>query len=225
MQYKDNYRHKGLRKKLVETLKAKKIRDEKVLEAIGSIPRHFFLDITFDEWAYKDKPFPIEADQTISQPYTVAMQTILLDVKPKEKILEIGTGSGYQACILSYLGAKVYSIERQETLYLKTSEFLPKIGFGNIRTLYGDGYKGAPRFAPFDKILITAGAPYIPQDLIDQLKIGGYLVVPLGEGDIQEMVRVTKVSESELKKENFGSYRFVPMLKGTNSGRKPHDET
>ena len=165
MQYSDNYRHKGLRKKLVSELRKKGIIDEKILEAIGSIPRHYFLDPTFDDWAYKDVAFPIEADQTISQPYTVAMQTYLLELKSKERVLEIGTGSGYQACVLSFLGAKVYTIERQEQLFLKTSDFLPEIGYGNIRTLYGDGYKGAPRFAPFDKILITAGAPEIPRDL------------------------------------------------------------
>ena len=220
MQYSDNYRHKGLRKKLVDGLRSKGIRDEKILEAIANIPRHFFLDPAFDDWAYKDVAFPIEADQTISQPYTVAMQTWLLDVKPKDKILEVGTGSGYQACILDYLGAKVYTIERQEKLYIKTADFLPEIGYGSIRTLLGDGYKGAPRFAPFDKILITAGAPYIPQDLVDQLKIGGYLVVPLGKGEIQEMIRLTKVDENKVKQEKFGSYRFVPLLKGINKFRK-----
>lgn len=220
MQYSDNYRHKGLRKKLVEGLKSKGIRDEKILEAIGTIPRHFFLEPAFDNWAYKDIAFPIDADQTISQPYTVAMQTHLLEVKARDKVLEVGTGSGYQACILSFLGAKVYTIERQEKLYVKTSDFLHEIGYGNIRTLFGDGYKGAPRFAPFDKILITAGAPFIPQDLVDQLKIGGYLVVPLGEGDVQEMIRLTKISEDEIKKEKFGSYRFVPLLKGINKFRK-----
>lgn len=220
MQYSDNYRHKGLRKKLVEGLRSKGIRDERILEAIGTIPRHYFLDAAFDDWAYKDVAFPIEADQTISQPYTVAMQTYLLEVQPKDKILEIGTGSGYQACVLSFLGAKVYTIERQEKLYLKTSTFLPEIGYGNIRTLFGDGYKGAPRFAPFDKILITAGAPVVPQDLIDQLKIGGFLVVPYGEGEVQEMIRITKVDEENIKKEKFGSYRFVPLLKGINKSKK-----
>jgi protein-L-isoaspartate(D-aspartate) O-methyltransferase len=220
MQYSDNYRHKGLRKNLVDGLRKKGIRDEKILEAIGTIPRHFFLDQGFDEWAYKDVAFPIEADQTISQPFTVAMQTTLLEIKPKEKILEIGTGSGYQACVLSFLGTKVYTIERQETLFLKTSEFLPSIGFGNIRTLFGDGYKGAPRFAPFDKILITAGAPVIPQALIDQLKVGGIMVIPLGEGEVQEMIRIIKVGENEVRREKHGSYRFVPLLKGTNKFKK-----
>lgn len=220
MQYSDNYRHKGLRKKLVEGLKRKGISDEAILEAIGTIPRHYFLDQAFDDWAYKDVAFPIDADQTISQPYTVAMQTQLLEVKPKDKILEIGTGSGYQACVLSYLGAKVYTIERQEKLYIQTAEFLPGIGFGNIRTLFGDGFKGAPRFAPFDKILITAAAPEIPGALIEQLKVGGYLVIPLGEGEVQEMLRLTKVADKKLKKEKFGSYRFVPLLKGVNKYKK-----
>jgi len=219
MQYSDNYRHKGLRKKLVSELRKKGIKDEKILEAIGSIPRHYFLDPTFDDWAYKDVAFPIDADQTISQPYTVAMQTYLLDVKPKERILEIGTGSGYQACVLSYLGAKVYTIERQEQLFLKTSDFLPEIGFGNIRTLFGDGYKGAPRFAPFDKILITAGAPEIPRDLIAQLKIGGIMVIPYGEGSLQEMIKIIKIDEKTIKKEKHGSYRFVPLLKGTRQSK------
>lgn len=220
MQYSDNYRHKGLRKKLVEGLRSKGIRSERILEAIGSIPRHFFLDPAFDDWAYKDVAFPIDADQTISQPYTVAMQTHLLEVKPKDRILEVGTGSGYQACVLSFLGAKVYTIERQEKLYIKTSDFLPEIGYGSIRTLFGDGYKGAPRFAPFDKILITAGAPHIPSDLIDQLKPGGFLVVPLGEGEVQEMIRIIKTTDNKIKKEKFGSYRFVPLLKGVNKFKK-----
>lgn len=220
MQYSDNYRHKGLRKNLVEGLRSKGIRDAKILEAIGSIPRHFFLDQAFADWAYKDVAFPIDADQTISQPYTVAMQTHLLDIQPRDKVLEVGTGSGYQACVLSFLGAKVYTIERQEKLYQKTADFLPEIGFGSIRTLFGDGYKGAPRFAPFDKILITAGAPYIPEALVEQLKEGGYLVVPLGDGEVQEMIRIKKLEGGKLKQEKFGSYRFVPLLKGINKFKK-----
>lgn len=216
MQYSDNYRHKGLRKKLVEDLRAKGIHDEAILNAIGTIPRHFFLDQAFDDWAYKDVAFPIDAGQTISQPYTVAVQTWLLEIKKGDKVLEVGTGSGYQACILSMLGAKVYSIERQEKLFKKTSEFLPAIGFNDIRTLFGDGYKGAPRFAPFDKIIITAGAPEIPEELIRQLKIGGILVVPFGAGETQEMIRIIKTGENQLKKEKHGLYRFVPLLRGTN---------
>lgn len=216
MQYTDNYKHKGLRKKLVRILRDKNINDEKILEAIATIPRHYFIDPGFEDWAYKDKAFGIAADQTISQPFTVAMQTQLLEIKPKDKILEIGTGSGYQACVLSYLGAKVYTIERQEELFLKTSAFLPKIGFGTIRTLFGDGFKGAPRFAPFDKILITAAAPEIPKALIDQLKVGGFLVIPYGASEVQEMIRIIKKDEKTLVKEKHGSYRFVPMLKGVN---------
>lgn len=216
MQYNDNYRHKGLRKKLVEDLRAKGIQDEAILEAIGSIPRHFFLDQAFDDWAYKDVAFPIDAGQTISQPYTVAVQTWLLQIQKGDKVLEVGTGSGYQACVLSMLQAKVYTIERQEKLFKKTSDFLPEIGFNNIRTLFGDGYKGAPRFAPFDKILITAGAPEIPVDLIQQLKIGGIMVIPFGAGETQEMIRIIKTGENQLKKEKHGYFRFVPLLKGTN---------
>ena len=180
------------------------------------IPRHYFLEKTFADWAYKDVAFPIDADQTISQPYTVAMQTTLLDIKKGDKVLEIGTGSGFQACVLSHMGAKVYTIERQKKLFDKTEKFLHDIGFGNIRTLYGDGYEGAPRFAPFDKILITAGASEIPVKLIEQLKPGGIMVIPLGQGDLQKMLRITKNEDGSLKKENFGNYRFVPFLKGVN---------
>jgi len=180
------------------------------------IPRHYFLEKTFSDWAYKDVAFPIDADQTISQPYTVAMQTALLDIKKGDKVLEIGTGSGFQACVLAHMGAKVYSIERQKKLYDKTEKFLHDIGYGQVRTLYGDGYDGAPRFAPFDKILITAGASEIPTTLIEQLKPDGIMVIPLGEGDLQKMLKITKTEEGTLKKENFGNYRFVPFLKGVN---------
>ena len=214
----DSYKHRGLRQKLVNKLREKGIKDEAILDAINAVPRHFFLDKAFAEWAYKDTAFPIESDQTISQPFTVAFQTSLLNVKKGDKILEIGTGSGYQACILSYLGAKVYTIERQENLYKKTNNLLEKIGFGRIRTLFGDGYRGAPRFAPFDKILVTAGASEIPEALLTQLKIGGILVIPLGAGDTQTMQRITRVEEEKYKTENFGKFRFVPFLKGTNKG-------
>ncbi|MBP6447312.1 MAG: protein-L-isoaspartate(D-aspartate) O-methyltransferase, partial [Saprospiraceae bacterium] len=166
----DTHRHRGLRQKLINELRTKGITDESILSAFMEIPRHYFLDKAFSDWAYKDVAFPIDADQTISQPYTVAVQTTLLNVKKGDKILEIGTGSGYQACVLSYLGAKVYTIERQKKLFDKTSKFLQDIGFGQVRTLYGDGYLGTPRFAPFDKILLTAAATEIPQQLIDQLK-------------------------------------------------------
>jgi protein-L-isoaspartate(D-aspartate) O-methyltransferase len=212
----DTHRHRGLRQQLVHELKSKGINNEAILTAFMDIPRHYFLEKTFADWAYKDVAFPIDADQTISQPYTVAMQTTLLDVQKGDKVLEIGTGSGFQACVLSHMGAKVYTIERQKKLFDKTEKFLHDIGFGNIRTLYGDGYEGAPRFAPFDKILITAGATEIPEKLIDQLKPGGIMVIPLGQGDLQKMLRITKNEDGSLKKENFGNYRFVPFLKGVN---------
>lgn len=212
----DTHRHRGLRQQLVNELKSKGIKNELILSAFMDIPRHYFLEKTFADWAYKDVAFPIDADQTISQPYTVAMQTTLLDIKKGDKVLEIGTGSGFQACVLSHMGAKVYTIERQKKLFDKTEKFLQDIGFGNIRTLYGDGYEGAPRFAPFDKILITAGASEIPEKLIDQLKPGGIMVIPLGQGDLQKMLRITKNVDGSLKKENFGNYRFVPFLKGVN---------
>lgn len=211
----DNYRLKGLRQQLVNELRKKGIKDERILSAFMDIPRHFFLDKAFSDWAYKDVAFPIDADQTISQPYTVAIQTSLLEIKKGDVVLEIGTGSGYQACVLAYLKAKVYTIERQRSLYEKTSELLKVLGFGRIRTLFGDGYEGAPRFAPFDKILVTAGAKEIPQKLVDQLKPGGIMVIPVGEGDLQKMIRIIKEQDGSLKKEVHGNFRFVPFLKGT----------
>lgn len=211
---KDSYRHKGLRSNLVKELKTKGINNEQVLKAIGSIPRHLFLDKAFEEWAYKDVAFPIGNEQTISQPYTVAYQSQLLEIKPKDKVLEIGTGSGYQACVLSLLKAKVYSIERQESLFKKTSEFLPKIGFVAIRTLFGDGYEGAPKFAPFDKIIITASSQSFPKKLLLQLKIGGKMVIPHGDSKEQTMYRITRISENDFQKEAFDKFAFVPFLKG-----------
>ncbi len=211
----DTYRHKGMRVQLVSELKGRGITDVNVLKAITEIPRHFFLDNAFEEWAYKDVPFPIESDQTISQPFTVAFQTSLLNVKVNDKVLEIGTGSGYQAAVLSQMGAKVYTIERQVKLFNITSKFLPSIGYNQIRILLGDGYLGSERFAPFDKILVTAGATYVPDALIQQLRIGGLLVIPVGD-KVQKMLRITKVSETEVKTENFGDFRFVPFLKGIN---------
>ncbi|MFZ1581622.1 MAG: protein-L-isoaspartate(D-aspartate) O-methyltransferase, partial [Saprospiraceae bacterium] len=193
------------------------IRDERILDAFMQIPRHFFLEKTFAEWAYKDVAFPIDADQTISQPFTVAMQTSLLNIKKGDKVLEIGTGSGFQASVLYHIGAKVYTIERQKKLFEKTEKFLHDLGFGNVRTLFGDGYEGAPRFAPFDKIIITAGAVEIPKKLIDQLKPNGLMVIPLGdESGVQKMLRITKNEDGSLTRENFGNYRFVPFLKGVN---------
>lgn len=208
----DSYRHKGLRKQLVNTIKSKGIRDEGVLEAIGKIPRHLFMDSSFLEFAYQDKPFPIGSGQTISQPYTVAFQTELMEVKPKEKVLEIGTGSGYQACVLEELGAKVFSIERQKKLYLKSKKFLAKLGY-KAKIFYGDGYKGLPAFAPFSKILITAGAPELPETLRDQVITGGWIVIPEGRGDVQIMKRYIKNEDGSFREENHGTFRFVPLLK------------
>ena len=211
----DTFKHQGLRKKLVDTIGKKGIKQQKVLAAIGKIPRHLFMDNAFIGFAYEDNAFPIGAGQTISQPFTVAAQTELLDVKPHDKILEIGTGSGYQAAILVAMEAIVYSIERQKELFQKTKEFLPKIGY-NCKFFYGDGYKGLPTLAPFDKIIITCGTPEIPTALINQLKIGGKLVAPVGIGDIQEMQLLEKISESENKITTHGKFSFVPMLTDKN---------
>ena len=210
----DTYRHKGLRKKLVDSIRQKGITDEKLLEAINNIARHFFLDSAFDEVAYEDRAFPIGEGQTISQPYTVAYQSQLLEVKSFEKILEVGTGSAYQACVLAELGAQVYTIERQKKLFdsNKTFSFLKK--YLSIKLFYGDGYEGLPTFAPFDKILITAAAPEIPTKLIDQLKPGGMMVIPLGSGDVQQMMRITKLENASLKEEVFDYFSFVPMVEG-----------
>ncbi len=200
---------------LIETLRHGGIRDEKVLEAMSKVPRHLFLEKAFEEWAYKNVAFPIGNEQTISQPQTVAIQTSLLEVKKGDKILEVGTGSGYQACVLSLLGAKVYTIERQRALYERTDKLLRELGFGAIRTFLGDGYEGLKMFAPFDKILVTAGATALPENLINQLAIGGYLVIPIGGDDVQTMWRYTKVTETEIRSESFGKFKFVPFLKGT----------
>jgi protein-L-isoaspartate(D-aspartate) O-methyltransferase len=211
----DNYRQRGLRKQLVLELSQKGIQNKQVLEAIMAVPRHLFLDKAFEEWAYKDNAFPIDCDQTISQPYTVAFQTSLLDLQPKDKVLEIGTGSGYQACVLMEMGVKVYTIERHKALHDKTEKLLAKIGYKSIRTFFGDGYLGLPRFAPFDKILITAAVPEIPISLIDQLKPGGILVIPLDDHkQSQTMMKIYKLQNGNLQKESFGQFRFVPMLHG-----------
>lgn len=212
---KDTYYHKGMRKKLVAQLKEKGIKDEKVLKAIESIPRHFFLDKAFEELAYEDQALPIGSEQTISQPYTVAFQTELLEVKTGDRILEIGTGSGYQACILAALGANVFSIERQEALYLKTTQFLKNLGIKNIKMILGDGHKGLVQKAPFDKIIITAGANEIPEPLKEQLVIGGIMIVPIGE-KTQQMYRIARVSETEFYAQVYGEFRFVPFTKGIN---------
>ena len=210
----DTYRHKGLRKKLVDTVRAKGITNEKVLEAIGSIPRHFFLESAFDEVAYEDRAFPIGEDQTISQPYTVAYQTQLLEVKKFDKILEVGTGSVYQASVLAELGAQVYTIERQKKLYDSNKQFAYIKKYPSIKFFYGDGYEGLPTYGPFDKILITAAAPEIPPKLVQQLKTGGMMVIPLGGGNRQQMMRLTKLADGSLKEELFDYFSFVPMVEG-----------
>ena len=210
----DNYRHKGLRKQLVEQLRGKGITDETVLAAIGEVPRHVFLDSSFVELAYQDQAFPIGSGQTISQPHTVAFQTQLLQVEKGMKVLEIGTGSGYQACVLSAIGAKVFSIERQRNLYFKTKDILEQLSY-RVKTFLGDGFEGLPTYAPFDRVIITAGAPDIPEALIDQMKANAIMVIPMDNpnGDGQTMLRITKLEDGTLKKEEFGGFKFVPMLK------------
>jgi protein-L-isoaspartate(D-aspartate) O-methyltransferase len=210
----DAYRHKGLRKKLVQAIHAKGITDERVLDAMLEVPRHFFLDSAFDEKAYEDRAFPIAEGQTISQPYTVAYQSQLLEVTPFLKVLEIGTGSAYQAVVLAEMGAQVYTIERQKKLYEanKTFDFLKR--YNSIKFFYGDGYQGLPTYAPFDRIIITAAAPQIPPKLVEQLKPGGMMVIPLGAGDTQQMMRLTKLQNGSLKEEVFDHFSFVPMLGG-----------
>jgi len=210
----DTYRHKGLRKKLTAGIREKGISDEQVLTALNDIPRHFFLDSAFDEAAYADKAFPIGEGQTISQPYTVAYQTQLLEVKPFDKVLEIGTGSGYQAVVLAKIGAQVYTIERQKKLFELNKKFDYLKKFPNIKFFYGDGFEGLPTFAPFDKILITAAAPEVPPKLVEQLKSGGMMVLPLGSGEVQRMMRITKLANEALKEEVFDHFSFVPMLEG-----------
>ena len=208
----DSFKHKGLRNKLVLDLKIKGIKDDSVLEAVKSVPRHLFMDSGFLDHAYQDKAFPIASGQTISQPFTVAFQTELLNVKKDHKILEIGTGSGYQAAILCYMGAKVYTIERIKELYRKTSTFLPSINYRPKKMIYGDGYLGYSEEAPYDSIIVTAGASEIPEELIKQLKIGGRMVIPVGD-EVQKMKLLTKLSESDFETKIFGDFQFVPMLK------------
>ncbi|MBD0365755.1 MAG: protein-L-isoaspartate(D-aspartate) O-methyltransferase [Flavisolibacter sp.] len=212
--YEDTYRHKGLRRKLVDTVRQKGITDERILEAILKIPRHFFLDSAFDEVAYEDRAFPIGEKQTISQPYTVAYQTQLLEVRPFEKVLEIGTGSAYQACVLAELGAQVYTIERQKKLFENNKKFEYLRRYPNIKFFYGDGYEGLPTYAPFDKILITAAAPQVPPKLIQQLKPGGVMVLPEGTGQVQTMKRIIKFPDNSIQEETYDRFSFVPMLGG-----------
>ena len=207
-----------MRNQLVSTIERKGITDKKVLQAISKIPRHLFMDSSFIDFAYQDKPFPIGADQTISQPFTVAFQTELLKVKPGDKILEIGTGSGYQAAVLIELKAQVYSIERQKELYNRVRKFLPSVGYVPKKLVYGDGYLGLPEDAPFDGIIVTAGAPEVPKALMSQLKIGGRLVIPIGD-DVQVMTLFIRTSEKSFEKHEFGDFRFVPMLKEKSNNR------
>ena len=215
--FEDSYQHKGLRKQLVNLLREKGIIDENVLDAINAIPRHFFLDSAFDKIAYEDRAFPIGEGQTISQPYTVAYQTQLLQINKGDKVLEIGTGSVYQATVLAEMQARVYTIERQKTLYEHNKQFVFRNKYPNIKFFYGDGFEGLPAYAPFDKIIITAAAPYIPPKLVAQLKIGGYLVIPVDEEDgRQRMLRITKVAENATTEECFEYFSFVPMLQGKN---------
>ena len=212
---KDTFKHKGLRQQLVNVLKNKGITNDAVLKAIGNIPRHLFMDSGFLDHAYQDKAFPIAADQTISQPYTVAFQTELLEVKRGYKVLEIGTGSGYQTAVLYELGAKIFSIERQKELFKKTSKFLPKLGYRAKKLIFGDGYKGLPEEAPFDSIIVTAGAPFVPKPLLSQLKIGGRLVIPVGD-DVQIMTLFIRKGQKEFEQHEFGEFRFVPLLEDKN---------
>ena len=212
---KDTFKHQGLRQQLVNIIENKGITDKNVLNAIGKIPRHLFMDSGFLDHAYQDKAFPIAADQTISQPYTVAFQTELLQIKKGDKILEIGTGSGYQTAVLCELGAKVYSIERQNELFKKTSKFLPKLGYRAKKLIFGDGYIGLKEEAPFDGVIVTAGAPFVPKPLLSQLKIGGRLVIPVGD-DVQVMTMFTRKGPKEFEKEEFGEFRFVPLLEDKN---------
>jgi len=212
---KDTLKHRGMRNKLADILAGKGIFDEKVLNAIRTIPRHLFMDSSFEGHAYQDKAFPIAADQTISQPYTVAFQTELLQLKPNQKILEIGTGSGYQTAVLLHLKTKVFTIERQQELFKKTTVFFKKMGYRPKKVIFGDGYKGLPTEAPFDGIVVTAGAPVVPKALLSQLKVGGRLVIPVGIED-QIMTLFIRKSEKEFEKEEFGNFRFVPLLENKN---------
>tara|TARA_R100001369_G_scaffold92765_1_gene139670 strand:+ start:163 stop:804 length:642 start_codon:yes stop_codon:yes gene_type:complete len=212
---KDTFKHQGMRQQLVDILTKKGINDNGVLKAIGKIPRHLFMDSGFIDHAYQDKAFPIGADQTISQPYTVAFQSELLQIEQGDKVLEIGTGSGYQCAVLIELGAKVYSIERQQELFKKTSKFLPKIGYRAKKLIFGDGYKGLPDEAPFKSIIVTAGAPFVPNPLLSQLEIGGRLVIPVGD-DVQTMTLFIRKGSKDFEKHEFGEFRFVPLLEDKN---------
>jgi protein-L-isoaspartate(D-aspartate) O-methyltransferase len=216
MNERDSYKHRGLRKKLIDSLRAKNTIDEAVLKAMDEVPRHIFMDSAFLEFAYKDQAFPIGSGQTISQPYTVGFQSTLLEVTPGMKVLEIGTGSGYQCAVLSRMGAKVFSIERQKALYKTAGKILKDLRI-TAKLFYGDGYKGLPTFAPFDRILVTCGAPSIPRSLFSQLVVGGIMVVPVGEGDVQIMHKIVKNGEDDYSITTHGAFRFVPMLQDKQS--------
>nr|WP_321408816.1 protein-L-isoaspartate(D-aspartate) O-methyltransferase [uncultured Carboxylicivirga sp.] len=213
MEMLDSFRHKGMRQRLVQELVRKNITDKTVLEAIGKVPRHLFLDSSFVSFAYQDKAFPIAAGQTISQPYTVALQSQLLNISVGDKVLEVGTGSGYQAAVLIEMGVKLFSIERQKELFTRSTNLLKQIGYRG-RFFLGDGYEGLSSFAPFDKVIVTAGAPFLPEKLLLQMKIGGIMVIPLGDKK-QVMTRITRLSEDDFEQEQIGECAFVPMLKGT----------
>ncbi|MDO9037624.1 MAG: protein-L-isoaspartate(D-aspartate) O-methyltransferase [Lutibacter sp.] len=212
---KDTHKHNGLRNQLVKIIAQKGITDKNVLTAMGIVPRHLFMDSSFADFAYQDKAFPIGSDQTISQPYTVAFQTELLQIRENHQILEIGTGSGYQTAVLLEMGAKVYTIERQQELFKKTKLFLPKLGYKPKKIIFGDGYKGLPEDAPFDGIIVTAGAPVVPKALLSQLKIGGRLVIPVGDKE-QIMTLFIRTSEKDFEKHELGKFKFVPMLNKKN---------
>jgi protein-L-isoaspartate(D-aspartate) O-methyltransferase len=215
--FEDTYRHKGLRRQLVDVIRQKGITDERVLDAILHIPRHFFMDSAFDKIAYEDRAFPIGEGQTISQPYTVAYQTQLLEVKPFEKVLEIGTGSAYQASVLAEMGVQVYSVERQKKLFDSNKQFSYLKKYPRLKLFFGDGYEGLPTYAPFDKVIVTAAAPFIPPRLVEQLKPGGSMVIPVGEGQVQRMLRLTRQADGGTIQEVFDNFSFVPMIEGKNS--------
>jgi len=212
--YDDTYRHKGLRRQLVDIIRQKGITDERVLQAILHLPRHFFMDSAFDKIAYEDRAFPIGEEQTISQPYTVAYQSQLLDIKPFDKVLEIGTGSAYQACVLAEMGAQVFTIERRKKLYDEIRKFPYPQKYPRLKFFYGDGFEGLPTYAPFDKVIVTAAAPFIPPKLVEQLKTGGRMVIPVGEGAVQQMMRLTKQEDGAVLEEIFDNFSFVPMKEG-----------
>src|ERR1700743_2267928 len=212
--FEDTYRHKGLRRQLVDIVRQKGITDERALDAIGHIPRHFFMDSAFDKIAYKDRAFPIGEEQTISQPYTVAYQSQLLELKPYDKVLEIGTGSAYQASVLAEMGAQVYTIERQRKLFDNNKQFAYLKKYPGLKFFYGDGYEGLPTYAPFDKVIVTAAAPFIPPKLVAQLKPGGKMVIPVGEGKVPRRLRLTRLEDGTATEEMFDNFSFVPMVEG-----------